>query len=167
MSKVTSDSEKKVFIEKVINKLNEIGFQSEKIQKLSNEIDLKKQYKKAQTLNRTKQLGIEGRKSDRFAKSKHQEEVKEETNEDFIREIEKADESSLAVAETAIEEVETEVIKESSKGIEILRKALDYGVNTFQLDFIKGNSISVEYVGNKDDKNVYYCSDIESFIIVA
>ena len=80
--------------------------------------------------------------------------------------VSKIDNSDSKKEETKIEEVKTEVIKESSKGIEILRKALDYGVTTFQLDFIKGNSISVEYVGNKNDKNVYYCSDIDSFLSV-
>jgi ribonuclease HII len=155
MSKKLSEETRKAFVGEVRKRLVNVEKSARFITKLDNEKDMVKCYNLAKRYNvRFGFKLINGTGDSRFNLA-----MSEESNDEFLREIEKADESSLAVAET-------EVIKESSKGIEILRKALDYGVTTFQLDFLKGYSISVDYVGNKEDKNVYYCSGIDSFLSV-
>lgn len=148
MSKKLSEETRKAFVGEVRKRLVNVEKSARFITKLDNEKDMVKCYNLAKRYNVKFGFNlINGTGDSRFNLA-----MTEESNDEFLREIEKADESSLVVSE--------------SKGIEILRKALDYGVTTFQLDFIKGNSISVEYVGNKNDKNVYYCSDIDSFISV-
>ena len=109
------------------------AYWSERIGLINREKDTDKKYKKACSFNRTFGLGVEVRKTDRFGESKNKEVkkevVKEESNEEFIKAIEKADKTTLT-SDMEIALAPTETI---SKGVKILQKAIAKGFNKFKL----------------------------------
>ena len=177
MNRKTSDFEKKEFIKLVVNELNKRGEKTN----LSGISDLSKQYKKAQVVNRSLGLGVVGRKTDRFGESKKEREdtkvievsTKEvfkdidiENNKKFIKEIEKADNFKESSNFEAVTMATSEEVVTTSKGVELLQKALEFGITSFKVEFIKDNDIEIKEVGKKDGVSYFYCVGVDSFINV-
>ena len=157
----TSDTEKVRVINSVNEKLKERKLDKQiSLVKRQKTLDLR--YKKALTFNRDFKLEVSVRKSDRFGEStrtKEEKQVKEESDKDFIAAIEQADKTS----EMAIATEPTDTI---NNGVEILKKAISFGITSFKIDFFKDNKIEIKEVGKKDGVNYFYCVGVDSFISV-
>ena len=157
----TSDTEKVRVINSVSEKLKERKLDKQiSLVKRQKTLDLR--YKKALTFNRDFKLEVSVRKSDRFGESvrtKEQKQVKEESDKEFIAAIEQADKTS----EMAIATEPTDTI---NNGVEILKKAISFGITSFKIDFFKDNKIEIKEVGKKDGVNYFYCVGVDSFISV-
>ena len=157
----TSDTEKVRVINSVSEKLKERKLDKQiSLVKRQKTLDLR--YKKALTFNRDFKLEVSVRKSDRFGEStrtKEEKQVKEENDKEFIAAIEKADKTS----EMAIATEPTDTI---NNGVEILKKAISFGITSFKIDFFKDNKIEIKEVGKKDGVSYFYCVGVDSFLSV-
>lgn len=176
MSKKTTLEEKQKRINEVINALEEKRneesnkavrlYWSERIGLINKEKEIDKRYKKACVFNRVFGLGVEVRKTDRFGESKNKEVkkevVKEESNEEFIKAIEKADSTTLTSdMETALAPTET-----VSKGVEVLQKAIAKGFNKFKLTTLQMMGVELVEFASKEKEKIYYVDAINDFISV-
>lgn len=153
----TSDTEKVRVINSVCEKLKERKLDKQiSLVKRQKTLDLR--YKKALTFNRDFKLEVSVRKSDRFG-TKEEKQVKEESDKEFIAAIEKADKTS----EMAISTEPTDTI---NNGVEILKKAISFGITSFKIDFFKDNKIEIKEVGKKDGVSYFYCVGVDSFLSV-
>ena len=141
-------------------------FWSERIGLINKEKDLDKRYKKACTFNNKYKLEVEVRKIDRFGESKNKEVknevVKEESNEEFYKKIEKAENTNLT------SDIETALAPTISndKGVEVLQKAIAKGYNKFKLTTLQMMGVELVEFASKESEKVYYVSEINDFISV-
>lgn len=146
---------------------------SERIGLINREKDTDKKYKKACTFNRTFNLGVEVRKTDRFGESKKEVEKKEvvktpttevfkESNEVFIKNINKAENTTVTKDfETALAPTIS-----NNKGVEVLQKAIAKGYNKFKLTTLQMMGVELVEFASKESEKVYYVSGINDFISV-
>lgn len=90
----------------------------------------------------------------------------EESNEEFLSKILNADNmNDESINKPDIVNLQDEKGLQID-GVELMRKALEFGVDKFKANFLDTNHIDVIYVGYKEDMCVCYCNNINSFIIV-
>lgn len=176
----TSDEVKVNFINAVINKLDGTCLQGA-IDVIRRQKTLDIRYKKAQYFNRTYELGIEGRKSDRFGESKRTKEEKQvkeekkksvendvnkESDKVFLEKIEKADKATLTNEFDAATAPTESEFKTTLKGVEVLQKALDKGCTKFKLSALKVLGIDLVELGDNDKEKYYIVDGINDLICV-
>lgn len=176
----TSGEEKVKFINEVINVLDG-GVFGGAIDSIRRQKTLDSRYKKAQYFNRTYELGVKGRKSDRFGESKRTKEEKQvkeekknfvvndvnkESDEVFLEKINNADQATLTSDLETLTAPSSEVVNTSSKGVEVLQKALSKGCARFKLTALKVLGVELVELGDNDKEKYYIVDGINDLICV-
>lgn len=84
-----------------------------------------------------------------------------ESDELFVSKIEEADKSVISIQDSEL----VEVIDESKctlDGISLIKMAIEKGVNKFSKKFLDLIGIEKEFVGFRDDVELYYCKSVNS-----
>ena len=144
------------------------AYWSERIGLINREKDTDKKYKKACNFNRTFNLGVEVRKTDRFGESKNKEVKKElvkveleEANEEFIKANLDAENSVKVASKTSDFETAIAPIDETSNvDIVLIKEAISRGVKVFYSSFFSDNK-DIRKVGYKNNVvDIYYIKNV-------
>jgi len=163
----TSGEEKVKFINEVINVLDG-GVFGGAIDSIRKQKTLDLRYKKAQYFNRTYELGVKGRKSDRFGESKklevNKEVVKddlEESNDEFIGACLEAEKEVKVSSYKEDFEAATEPIEENEiVDLELVKEAISRGIKVFYSSFFKSDK-EIRKVGYKNNiVDIYYIKNV-------
>lgn len=87
--------------------------------------------------------------------------IVEESDELFVSKIEEADKSNMCVQDSKLVEVIDEN-KCTLDGILLIKMAIEKGVNKFSKKFLDLIGIEKEFVGFRDDVELYYCKSVNS-----
>ena len=165
MKKVTEDS-KWNYIDNVIKVLEKEGSKHE-IELIKRQADVEKKYKRAQASVRAfKDLFIE------IDLYKEREDINftsediDDITDEVVELIDNNDETSI-VRNAEDEDTKVVTIVEASSKKDLISKALDFGIDSFDKSFIDSLNIDVILIGLKGNSSVYYSNSIGKFLIVA
>lgn len=160
------EKEKLIFISNVISILEKEDLRHE-ITLISRQDDLTKKYRRAQSSVRAfkdlfKDIDLYLEREDCNFTSEKIEDITDEV----VELIEKNDETKI-VRNVEVEESKIVRKVEADYQNELINKALEYGINSFDKGFIDSLNLDVILIGSKGNSSVYYCNSIDSFLIVA
>ena len=160
------EKEKLIFIENVISILEKSDLGHE-IKLIKRQDDVTKKYKRAQSsvrafkdLFKDIDLYIE-RENSNFTS-----ENIDDITDDVVELIDNNDETEI-VRDIEVEDSKIVTKVEASSQIELINKALGYGIDSFDKSFIDSLNLDVILIGLKGNSSVYYCNSIGNFLIVA
>lgn len=160
------EKEKLIFISNVISILEKENLRHE-ITLISRQDDLTKKYKRAQSSVRAfkdlfKDIDLYLEREDCNFTSEKIEDITDEV----VELIEKNDETKIV---RNVEVEESKVVRKVEAGYqnELINKALEYGIDSFDKSFIDSLNLDVILIGLKGNSSVYYSNSIGKFLIVA
>lgn len=160
------EKEKLIFVENVISILEKADLGHE-IKLIKRQDDLTKKYKRAQSSVRTfkdlfKDIDLYIEIEDCNFISEKIEDITDEV----VELIENNDETKI-VRNAEVEERKVVRKVEADSKNELINKALEYGIDSFDKGFIDSLNLDVVLIGLKGNSSVYYCNSIGNFLIVA
>ena len=164
--KKKAEKEKLIFVENVISILEKADLGHE-IKLIKRQDDLTKKYKRAQSSVRTfkdlfKDIDLYIEIEDCNFTSENIDDITDE----IVELIDNNDETSV-VRNTEVEDNKVVTKVEASSQNELISKALEYGIDSFDKSFIDSLNLDVILIGLKGNSSVYYCNSIGNFLIVA
>ena len=164
--KKKAEKEKLIFVENVISILEKADLGHE-IKLIKRQDDLTKKYKRAQSSVRTfkdlfKDIDLYIEIEDCNFTSENIDDITDE----IVELIDNNDETSV-VRNTEVEDNKVVTKVEASSQNELISKALEYGIDSFDKSFIDSLNIDVILIGLKGNSSVYYSNSIGKFLIVA
>jgi glutathionyl-hydroquinone reductase len=164
--KKKSETEKLIYIDNVISILVKEDLVHE-IKLINRQDDVTKKYKRAQSsvrafkdLFKDNDLYIE-REDSNFTS-----ENIDDITDEIVELIDNNDETSI-VRNAEVEDNKVVTKVEASSQNELISKALEYGIDSFDKSFIDSLNLDVILIGLKDNSSVYYSNSIGKFLIVA
>ena len=164
--KKTSENAKCNYIDNVIVILKKEGLEHE-IELIKRQRDLTKKYKRALASVRAfkdlfKDVDLYKERADSNFTSENIEDITDEV----VELIDNNDETSI-VRNVEVEDSKVVTKVEASSQNELISKALEYGIDSFDKSFIDSLNIDVILIGLKGNSSVYYSNSIGKFLIVA
>jgi hypothetical protein len=164
--KKVSDNTKWNYIDNVINVLDKEGLKHE-IELIKRQADVEKKYKRAQASVRAfkdlfKEIDLYKERADSNFTSENIEDITDEV----VELIDNNDETSV-VRNAEVEDNKVVTKVEASSQNELISKALEYGIDSFDKSFIDSLNLDVILIGLKGNSSVYYSNSIGKFLIVA
>jgi hypothetical protein len=87
--------------------------------------------------------------------------IVDETYEEFVSKIEEADRSIMCNQNSKEDEI-IDDSKASFDGLSLIKMAIEKGVNKFSKKFLDLIGVEKEFVGFRDDVELYYCKSVNS-----
>ena len=164
--KKTSENAKWNYIDNVIVILKKEGLEHE-IELIKRQSDLTKRYRRALTSVRTfkelfKDIDLYKERADINFTSENIDDITDEA----VELIDNNDETSI-VKNAKVEDSKVVTIVEASSQNELISKALEYGIDSFDKSFIDSLNLDVILIGLKGNSSVYYSNSIGKFLTVA
>ena len=160
------EKEKLIFIENVISILEKSDLGHE-IKLIKRQDDVTKKYKRAQSSVRAfkdlfKDIDLYKERENSNFTSENIDDITDEV----VELIENNDETSI-VRNAEVEDSKVVTKVEASSQNELISKALEYGIDSFDKTFIDSLNLDVILIGLKGNSSVYYSNSIGKFLTVA
>lgn len=160
------EKEKLIFIENVISILEKSDLGHE-IKLIKRQDDVTKKYKRAQSSVRAfKDLFKDIDLYIEIENSNFTSENIDDITDEVVELIENNDETKI-VRNVEVEERKVVTKVEASSQNELISKALEYGIDSFDKTFIDSLNLDVILIGLKGNSSVYYSNSIGKFLTVA
>lgn len=160
------EKEKLIYIKNVISILEKADLGHE-VKLIRRQDDVTKKYKRAQSSVRAfKSLFKDIDLYIEIDNSNFTSENIDEITDNVVELIENNDETDI-VRNIETEDIKTATKVEASSQNELINKALEYGIDSFDKQFIDSLNIDVILIGSKENYSVYYSNSISKFLIVA